>query len=338
MVKVALLLTLIGLGLSLALPQYDDFYEGDYGEGGPSPVSTSKPTPKPAPTAKPTTKPVGGGSASVGSCAVCGKKKAGTRVIGGKNADVNEYPWMVAIRSKEDWEGASCGAAVINSKWIVTAAHCVASMVTGKLKVGKKVVVGEHNIKSTTETKLTKDFQVDKIVPHPDFVKKQVDLALIKVKGEIDISTYTPVCLPKAGFDIRGKKVTVAGWGFTKCVANKWGDCLAGSVKATVLQELEVPVSSNAACKKSYVKGGGTGDPAKSNIFCYGLSKGRTACSGDSGSGVVYNDNGKYTLVGAVSSGTGICGKEGHLGTSFEVAKYRAWIDKTAKDGKFCKT
>ena len=97
------------------------------------------------------------------------------------------------------------------------------------------------------------------------------------------------------GFEIRGKKVTVAGWGFTKCVANKFGDCLAGSVKATVLQELEMPVPNNKVCWKSYISGPGapTGDPGKKNIFCYGLSKGRTACNGDSGSGVLYNDNGK---------------------------------------------
>ena len=63
----------------------------------------------------------------------------------------------------------------------------------------QKVTLGEHDVKSKTESKLTKDFEIASVVNHPDIVKKQVDISLIKVKGVIDISTYTPICLPKAG-------------------------------------------------------------------------------------------------------------------------------------------
>jgi len=265
---ILLLLTITGAGLVLAGPQYDDYYGADGGEstsGGSTSGGSS----------------VGGsttGGSSAGVSCSCGKKKAGTRVIGGKTADVNEYPWMIAIKGKNGDQ--SCGGAVINSKWIVTAAHCVANMTSGKLFGNQKVTLGEHDLKSKTESKLTKDFDISAVVNHPDMVKKQVDISLIKVKGEIDISTYTPICLPKAAL----------------------------------------------------------GDPAKLNLFCYGGAKGKSGCQGDSGSPIIYNKKGKYTLVGAVSSGTGIgCGNAGAYGTAVEMSKYRTWIDKIAIGGKSCK-
>ena len=43
-------------------------------------------------------------------------------VLGGKDARRHSYPWVVQVRSH-----GGCGGAVINSRWVATAAHCVAS-------------------------------------------------------------------------------------------------------------------------------------------------------------------------------------------------------------------
>ena len=39
----------------------------------------------------------------------------------------------------------------------------------------------------------------------------RVDIALIKVKGSIDINLYTPICLPSPDFEVRLTNVTLAG-------------------------------------------------------------------------------------------------------------------------------
>ena len=61
--------------------------------------------------------------------------------------------------------------------------------------------MGEHNLGSTTETTLTKDFSVEKIEVHKNSsgVASAVDLALIKVTADIDLSVYTPLCMPASG-------------------------------------------------------------------------------------------------------------------------------------------
>ena len=54
----------------------------------------------------------------------CGVKLG--RVLGGQNTEVNGYPWMAMLAWKA---GLSqfCGGAVLNSKWVATAAHCVST-------------------------------------------------------------------------------------------------------------------------------------------------------------------------------------------------------------------
>lgn len=51
-----------------------------------------------------------------------------TRVVGGRKARENEFPWQVAIELNKLDEAEPrqfCGGAIISSEWVLTAAHCV---------------------------------------------------------------------------------------------------------------------------------------------------------------------------------------------------------------------
>ena len=60
---------------------------------------------------------------------------------------------------------------------------------------------------------MTRKFRVEKIVVNKNGKGKAsiVDLALLKVTEEIPLPMYTPLCLPDAGYDIRGQNVTLTG-------------------------------------------------------------------------------------------------------------------------------
>ena len=58
------------------------------------------------------------------------------RVIGGQAATLGQFPWQVAVQI--DLGGGSqelCGGSIINSKFILTAGHCMRDISTGGYQV-----------------------------------------------------------------------------------------------------------------------------------------------------------------------------------------------------------
>ena len=55
--------------------------------------------------------------------AICGEANPATdhRIIGGKEASPNQFPWLVAIFA-DSW---FCSGSLIGEEWVMTAAHCV---------------------------------------------------------------------------------------------------------------------------------------------------------------------------------------------------------------------
>merc|ERR1712106_627440 len=111
------------------------------GMGG-STGSGSGPGPLP-PTVAPTGS--GSGSGSSSDCQ-CGLAQRNTRIVGGEQTEVNEYPWQVGIVDKGS-SSVWCGASLISNQWILTAAHCT----YGKTASEIQTLLGEHDYESTTE-------------------------------------------------------------------------------------------------------------------------------------------------------------------------------------------
>lgn len=57
----------------------------------------------------------------------CGQEVSVNRIVGGEVTGIDQYPWMALIEyeNKNSRRSLSCGASLISSKYVLTAAHCI---------------------------------------------------------------------------------------------------------------------------------------------------------------------------------------------------------------------
>ena len=86
------------------------------------------------------------------------------RIVGGKEAEVNEYPWMVKIISPPipPYNNPfTCGGSLISDSWILTAAHCIGDTLA---------YIGDHNTRLEIETRGLTVYP-ENIIVHPLYSK-----------------------------------------------------------------------------------------------------------------------------------------------------------------------
>jgi len=258
----------------------------------------------------------------------CGKKRT-SRIVGGSETEINEYPWMAVIATTA--ESQFCGGSLIGTQWVITATHCMfkdQDQTIPQTAADIVVVLGEHDLFDQNESKLPrKVVKVSQIIKHESYDKltSNNDIALLKLAEEVDLNTYTPVCLPNTADNGKydGKNAWVYGWGTTSY----------GGVGAQKLLEVEVPVVSNSVCQAAM-----TQYQITDAMLCAGGQANKDGCQGDSGGPLTVDDNGKHILIGDVSFGNK-CGLEGQYGVYGDVAYFRTWIDtNVASNGgaKYC--
>ncbi|XP_070509695.1 CLIP domain-containing serine protease B4-like [Chironomus tepperi] len=256
------------------------------------------------------------------------------KIVGGREADIDEYPWTVQIYHKtEKGEIESfCGGVLINERYVLTAAHCTQLNLI-KVRLGDWDTTTNPDCQADIyEEQRCNDpyveIEIENIIVHEDYNAssrmRYNDIALIKLKENVTFSSYIkPICLPIDDFvrnmNMTGHHVEVAGFGLTN---------LASRTSSVRKMKLGLKINPQRYCEEIYAR---YDVVLNSKQICAGGEKGKDTCNGDSGGALMkqINNRGRlsyYALVGLVSFGPAECGTLDHPAVYTKVSEYVQWI------------
>jgi secreted trypsin-like serine protease len=286
------------------------------------------------------------------------------KIIDGVPADPGQFPWQVALISREapdsdPFLGAFCGGTLIAWRWILTAAHCTYKhnpLLTALNPDKIDVYVGSVNFAGGQR------LRVKRIVRHSGYNTdtQNNDIALLELDVEPDRTGLELINIVSASDHNLlqpGIPATVIGWGST----------VKGRLTPQ-LREMEqqlqfiddIEFQDSKLCNSKHIEGLRTyfrnkleeisedeasitqyldlhyppeTDLVTANMFCAGkLSGSRDACFGDSGGPLVVRRGRNNVQVGIVSWGpTNGCAIVHEYGVYTRLSRYADWIANNTK-------
>ncbi|XP_029013696.1 transmembrane protease serine 9-like [Betta splendens] len=241
---------------------------------------------------------------------VCGQPPLNTKIVGGQVASPGSWPWQVSL---QHFGNHFCGGSLINSQWVLTAAHC---FVETRYPASSVTTVLGLQTQSGSNTN-AQYVGLTKIIVHPNYNSNthDNDICLLQLATAVTFTSYIqPVCLAAPGSTFyNGTDSWVTGWGVTSS---------GSQTVSQTLMEVEIPVVGNRQCNCDYGVGAIT-----NNMICAGLrAGGKDSCQGDSGGPMVSKQGGRWTQSGIVSFGNQ-CALPNFPGVYTRVSQYQSWIN-----------
>ncbi|GJQ80496.1 hypothetical protein Trydic_g12388 [Trypoxylus dichotomus] len=224
-------------------------------------------------------------------------RAASFRILRGTIAENGAYPFMASLRRLPNEH--FCGGSIINSLWVLTAAHCMSGETFSRIKV----VVGTNMLDTGGVAA-----HIQRVLMHPDYNNTGVkpnDVAIIRLDSALTYSnTIAAVAfdteVPGATTD-----VTTIGWGGTR----------KNGPASNRLRKFSTKTITPDACKRYWRS-------ITTNQICTKLERGKGVDDGDSG-GPLINTSTKKLL--GVMSGASFSGTRPDVYT--RVSEYIPWIE-----------
>ncbi len=233
------------------------------------------------------------------------------RIVGGEDANIEDYPWQVAIQEvREDGNRHNCGGSVISEEYVITAAHCV--FYDDKEYV---VVAGTTSIGNAEEQHIYEIAEIRKHIDY-DIQERGDDIAVLKMANRFDfdhpgidaISLMNEADVAM-GLEKPGIMGEISGWGV---MVWEYGP------SPDTLQVAQVPIvdvfDTNFGA-----------DDLDGGMILAGTDS-TSGCKGDSGGPLMVPDGiGGVKLAGATSWGVG-CALAGYPGVWTRLSYYQDWV------------
>ncbi|KAL0480792.1 tryptase [Acrasis kona] len=235
------------------------------------------------------------------------------KISGGTPASLGDLPYQVFVGyNLGNGTYEFCGGGLINSEWILTAAHCFEV----KKDVSKAfVILGSVSLN-------TRPVSVKTIITHPNYISdayNYYDIALLQLSNPVKESASIGFLnLPTFSSPAVGTLMWTAGWGLTQ-----------SGIKPTQLLKVQIPIVAQSICVNAF----SDGKYNETYFLCIGDGKGKDTCQGDSGGAVVSKVNTtdtRWTVYGITSYGPEGCGLQGNRGAYSRVFNYLDFIKSNA--------
>ncbi|XP_059085379.1 plasma kallikrein-like [Tigriopus californicus] len=260
-------------------------------------------------------------------CGVRQESKIETRITNGKEADPNEFPWMVGLFKSRNQDHPICGGVLISDRHILTAAHCLVETI----RYGS---ISDHNVLNYADEgrkKLIRPYR-DVQVIHPNYGRTKTnipkfDLAILQFVSPVVYSFYPkvrPICLPSPLEYAEYGHAWAAGWGRTAF----------DGPQSDVLLKARLNITTNSDCEGFFK------DTIIKEHLCTQGSETDT-CQGDSGGALIKerspnqltDDIPRYEVIGITSWGADDCGNVKQRGGFARVSTMLPWIFRMLRTG-----
>ncbi len=251
---------------------------------------------------------------------IAAAQETDSRIVGGEPAAPGAWPFMAGLVRSDNKDGFAsqfCGASLVGSEWVLTAAHCLHDGFGFVLDTSDlQVLVGAYRLSETTPADR---YSVDRLYVHEDYESSTFnnDIGLLHLTESVPDQIVAVVAQNDPGQLITaGNKGYAIGWGNTSS---------EGSAFPDQLLQVELPIVAQQTLVDAYAA---LNSVVTDNMFGAGFAAGgKDACQGDSGGPfLMQNAADEWVQTGITSWGIG-CAQPNQYGVYTRLSNYNDWID-----------